>query len=153
MIKTYSQPLRLKLIAVFGLLFFNVVLIFIFFEIIKQEYEFFIKINYILSCILFWIVVNYGLIEQLVEKVIITDESISLKTLFKHKNIFKKDIKEYKLKNTNIFLIPKEENIKGISFSDNLIDGDKNKLTHYISDNYLKKDNKEKDKWNFYGDE
>ena len=151
--QTYSQPIKLKLIAIFGLLFFNVVLIFIFFEIIKQGYEFFIKINYILSCILFWIVVNYGLIEQLAEKVIITDESISLKTLFKHKNVFIKDIKEYKLKNTNIFLIPKDENVKGISFSDNLVDGDKNKLTHYISDNYLEKDNKEKNKWNFYGDE
>ncbi|MEN8929425.1 MAG: hypothetical protein ABF240_11180 [Flavobacteriales bacterium] len=67
----------------------------------------------------------------MLEKVTITKEAIDLRSLFKRKSIQTTEIKGFQLKNKNIFLIPENENSKGISFSDNLVSGEEKILDYF----------------------
>ncbi|MEN8958487.1 MAG: hypothetical protein ABF242_07475 [Flavobacteriales bacterium] len=131
MTKTYSQPKFMKALTVIGLSFFNFILIYFFISIANWEYDFYAKAFYLFSCFSFWIMVNYGLLDLLLEKVTITKEAIDLRSLFKRKSIQTTEIKGFQLKNKNIFLIPENENSKGISFSDNLVSGEEKILDYF----------------------
>lgn len=78
--------------------------------------------------------VNYGLLDMLMEKVTISEESITLRTLFKRKRMLIENIKGYQLKTKNIFLISNNEDFKGISFSDNLINGEEKLLDYFTAE-------------------
>lgn len=131
MTKSYTQPKHIKVITLIGLSFFNFMLVFLFISILYWDYDIYGKVFYLFSCFTFWLTVNYGLIDQLMEKVTITEDSITSGALFKRKSIQISEIKGYQLKNKNIFLIPENENEKGISFSDNLISGEE-KIINYL---------------------
>lgn len=130
--KNYSQPLRLNLLAVFGLLFFNILLGYSLIDLCYwEDYNLYYKSYYLISYISFWMMINYSILDILLEKVTITEDSISLKSVFKRKTILISEVKGYQLKNKNIYLIPKYAEMKGISFSDNLIG--ENKIIDYFT--------------------
>ena len=139
--QTYSQTKQIKSLSVFGLVCANLTMGIIFLEILVTEAVLIENIYYLLSCFSFWIAINFVLIAQLKEKVIISSKSITLHTVFKRKTIQLEDVKGYKLKDKNIFIIPKNSEKKGISFSDNLVGEEK-------IINYFKSDKKEQTKRN-----
>lgn len=145
MTKIYSQPKLMKALTVIGLSFFNFIIIYFFISILNWDYDIYGKVFYLFSCFSFWIMVNYGLIDMLLEKVTISEESIVLRTLFKRKSIRIENIKGYQLKNKNIFLISKNEDSKGISFSDNL-EGEGRIIDHFVSEKIEEKP-PERNKW------
>ena len=154
MTKTYSQPKLMKVLAVTGLSFFNFLLVIYFNSVLDfilvtssaQENELFIRIFYYMSGILFGVGVNYLFLEQLAEKVTISEESIKLRTLFKRKSILINEVKGYQLKNENIYLAPIDEELKGIYFSANLV-GDGKIIDYFVSDKIEVKPI-ERNRWN-----
>ncbi len=124
----------MKVLTVIGLSFFNSILIYFFISILYWNYDIYGKSFYLFSCFSFWIMVNYGLLDMLMEKVTISEESITLRTLFKRKRMLIENIKGYQLKTKNIFLISNNEDFKGISFSDNLINGEEKLLDYFTAE-------------------
>lgn len=124
----------MKVLTGIGLSLFNSILIYFFISILYWNYDIYGKSFYLFSCFSFWIMVNYGLLDMLMEKVTISEESITLRTLFKRKRMFIENIKGYQLKTKNIFLISNNEDFKGISFSDNLINGEEKLLDYFTAE-------------------
>lgn len=147
MTKTYLQPKHLKVFAIIGLSFFNSILVFLFVSIINWDYHIILKTFLLFSCFTFWIMLNFALIEILLEKVTITKESITLKSLFKRKSIQINEIKGYQLKNKNIILISNKIENKDISFSDNLV-GEGKIIDYFVSNNQEKEKPTQRNKWN-----
>ena len=93
----------MKVLTVIGLSLFNSILIYFFISILYWNYDIYGKSFYLFSCFSFWIMVNYGLLDMLMEKVTISEKSIALRTLFKRKSILKEHIKGYQLKTKTSF--------------------------------------------------
>ena len=72
--QTYSQTKQIKSLSVFGLVCANLTMGIIFLEILVTEAVLIENIYYLLSCFSFWIAINFVLIAQLKEKVIISSQ-------------------------------------------------------------------------------
>ena len=135
MTKSYSQPNTIKIITDFGLVFFNSILFYFFISIYVWEYNLYQKVFYLVSCFSFWLTLNIGFLDQLLEKVTISEDIISLRTLFRKKSLLINEIKGYKIKNKNVFLIPFDKKKCGISFSKSLV-GEEKIIDYFISNKH-----------------